>query len=106
MNYVAVYECEQFRQPSGFAKCYIEDTPKNIAAFIMHAPPNKNYAFITMSDEVKCFSMGNFLDLVCDPLDLKEMRAAIISMQLGEEEIPEVEYIEEKYLYERIPQME
>lgn len=105
MDYLAVYKCENFREPSGSPICFIEDTPENIAAFIMNSTDHEKYAFITNSDEVKLFSMGCFLDLVPNHHDLIELQAAIIPMQLFEKEVPEVKYVEEDIIRDMIPSM-
>lgn len=96
MNYLKVYECAGFREPSGFPVCYIEDTPENIAAFVVTRPFNKNYAFVTPEDDLKLFSMGKFLDLVEDQKYLhEELLPVIVEMQTGEREVPEVNYYTE-----------
>lgn len=105
MNTLTVYKCQKFRQPSGNPVCFIEDTPENIAAFIMRSSDYDKYAFITESDEVKLFSMGCFLDLVPDQLDLTELQATIIPMQLFGKEVPEVKYVEEEVIRGMIPSM-
>ncbi len=105
MEVLAVYECLKFRQPSGKPVCFIEDASENIAAFIMSVEDFKSYAFITESDEVKLFSMGNYLDLVFNQEDLPRLQAAIIPMQMFEKEIPEVKYVEENIIYDMFQPM-
>ncbi len=105
MNTLAVYKYQKFRQPTGKPVCFIEDIPENIVAFIMKSSDHEKYAFITESDEVKLFSMGCFLDLVPDQIDLIELQAAIIPMQLFGKEVPEVKYVEEDIIRGMIASM-
>lgn len=96
MSYLKIYECAGFREASGFPVCYIEDTPENIAAFIVTRHCSKNYAFVSPDDELKLFSMGKFLDLVEDQKYLhEELLPVIVGMQTGERDIPEVKYLTE-----------
>lgn len=107
MNYLKVYECKKFRQPTGECLYYIEDTPENISAFVVTRPYDKDYAFVTSSDEIKLFSMGQFLDLVPDIQYLEqELLPCIIPMQKDECEIPEVVYYTEEQIMGMIPQMQ
>lgn len=106
INYLAVYECKEFRQPSGTLVCYIEDTPENVAAFVASASVNKNYAFINSADTVKLFSKGNFLDLVMDKEYLNhELLPVLVPMQTGEREIPEVKVLSEQQIFGRVQKM-
>ena len=106
IDYLAVYECKTFRQPSGIPVCYIEDTPENVAAFIASAPVNKNYAFINSADTVRLFSMGNYLDLVMDKEYLNhELLPVLVPMQTGEKEIPEIKVLSEQQIFGRIQSM-
>ena len=93
MEYLAIHECKDFRVPSEDPVCHIEDTPENIAAFIVKSPIFKNYAFVTSENKIKLFSMGQFLDLVLDENDLQTLQEAIIPMQMGEVPIHEVAYV-------------
>lgn len=95
MNYLAVYECDLFRNPSGRPVCYIENTAGNVAAFVAGCEAHKNYAFITSYDTVALFSMGNYLDLVPDEDFRLELLREIIPFQMGVKEIPDVIYIDE-----------
>ncbi len=94
MEYLAVHECVHFRCPCSEPICYIEDTPENIAAFIASSKPYDDYAFITSNDEIKLFSMGKFLDLVFKEEELEGLQNAIIPMQIGKIDIPEVVYVD------------
>lgn len=98
-NYLAVYECEKFREPSGSPICYIDDTPQNVAAFVAKRTSNTNYALITPTDQVALYTLGSFMDLVPNMEYRKELLPFLIPMQLGEIEIPEVEYLSEEQIY-------
>lgn len=104
-NYLAVYECIAFRQAYGPPICYIEDTPENISAFIMSKSPNKNYTLVDRNDMVKVITMGNFLDYVPNLLDLEEIQPVLISMQLGERDVPEVKYVDIEEMERMIPKL-
>ena len=98
MNYLAVYECDLFRNPSGRPVCYIKNTAKNIAAFVASCESHKNYAFITPADTTLLFSMGNYLDLVPDEKFRQELLKEIIPFQMEAKEIPDVVFIDEEQI--------
>lgn len=89
-KFIDVYRCTGFRQYKDDYVCTIEDTPENIAAFIVSAPSFDNYAFMTRYGEERLFSMGNFLDIVHDQEECRILQNAIIPMQTEQREIPEV----------------
>lgn len=92
-EFLRVYECEGFRNPSVF-KCEIESSPKNIAAFIASAPYNKDYALYDKTDYQVLTTMGKFADLIEDPLLREQILKYLIPMQMGDAKIPKVKYKE------------
>lgn len=94
-EFLKVYECEGFRRPTQF-KFEIENSPKNIAAFIVNAPFNIDYALCDNSDSIVVTTMGQFADLIPDPKLREQVLKHLIPMQMGDAEIPKVKYKESK----------
>lgn len=94
-EFLKVYECEGFRRPTQF-KFEIESSPENIAAFIVNAPFNKDYALCDKSNRIVVTTMGQFADLIPDSKLREQVLKHLIPMQMGDAEIPKVKYKESK----------
>lgn len=93
-EYLDVYECS-CRRPTKFIG-KIEDSPKNIAAFIASAPYTQDYALIDINDECVVTTMGKFADLIPDDYLREDILKYLIPMQMGEAKIPKVKYKDSK----------
>lgn len=98
-KFIDVYRCTGFRQYRNDYVCTIEDTPENIAAFIVSVSSFENFAFMTKYGEERLFSMGNYLDIVHDQEECRILQNAIVPMQMGQREIPDVIY-HDRMLYD------
>lgn len=94
-EFLKVYECEGFRHPTEL-KFEIESSPKNIAAFIVNAPFDKDYALCDNSDSIVATTMGQFADLIPNSKLREQILKYLIPMQMGDAEIPKVKYKESK----------
>ncbi len=92
-SYYAVYECKEFRKPSLPLICKIEADPQNVAAFIVSASSQKNYALCNNMDECEIITMGKFADLIPNPVLREEILKYLIPMQLGKLKPPNVRYV-------------
>ncbi|WP_102269523.1 hypothetical protein [Massilicoli timonensis] len=92
-EYLNVYEC-RFRQPiSDFPVVRIEADPKNIAAFIVMADYEKDYALYDQDGRFLLTTMGKYADRIPDENLRKDILEYLIPMQMGEEKIPKVRYV-------------
>lgn len=77
----------------------IEGDTENLAAFVAsrNPDPNSRYIVTDVGDTTVLTTIGNFIDVCADKEFLvNELQPAIIPMQLGTAEIPEVRYIDEE----------
>ena len=93
-DYLDVYE-SSCRRPTKFIG-KIENSPKNIAAFIASAPYTQDYALLDLNDECVVTTMGKFADLIPNKYLREDILKFLIPMQMGEAKIPKVKYKELK----------
>ncbi len=87
---------------STYDKTYIfDDTPENIASFIVQHMFHKCVITDIGDNFIVSSTVGGFIDR-CPNQEylINELHPAIIPLQLGEKELPEIEYVKNEFDFE------